>query len=445
MMNLRLHGKGFDMRGILSILVVLSCSAAGALAAHTITGSARNQSRSQPAAGDEVILVRLDRGMQEEAHSMADAQGTFAFNVQYPDRSYLVRMVHQGVNYDQRALAGDVVSIDVFDAAAKVQGVTGSIEIIRAGTNGTLLHVSDMVEIKNDSSPPLTQAGERTFEVYLPSHAKIDSVLAAGSGTGSEKVAVLIPARPVPGELGHYTVNFPLRPGATKFAFNYDLPYDGHALFRTKSVHPLQQLAVMIPRTMKFTSVSPAFQVLRAGDDGYQVEAANVIKAGENLRFEVSGVGALPALQAQTQSPPKPSAAASSTPALSARGSSALLAQGTNALSALPASASSAPSSRLQWWVLTAGAVLVLGPCGLLLSRRQRLSANEKTRAVQGNEQRGQTSSSLADALKDELFQLEIDRLRGAISGEEYDSARQALEGTIERAVARARAGIRLH
>jgi hypothetical protein len=43
-----------------------------------------------------------------------------------------------------------------------------------------------------------------------------------------------------------------------------------------------------------------------------------------------------------------------------------------------------------------------------------------------------------SEVLKEELFRLESDRLHGTISGEEYDSAKQALEGTIKRALARA-------
>jgi len=57
-------------------------------------------------------------------------------------------------------------------------------------------------------------------------------------------------------------VNFPLRPGATKFAFNYDLPYDGHATFRTKHVHPLKQLAIMIPPSMKVHVALTGFEML---------------------------------------------------------------------------------------------------------------------------------------------------------------------------------------
>jgi hypothetical protein len=209
-----------------------------------------------------------------------------------------VRVVHEGVSYDQRAYAGDDLSIQVFDAAPRVPRVSASIEILRAGTNGNLLHVSDMYELKNESSPPVTQAGGQTFEVYVPANAKMDSVLAAGPA----KIGVLIPANPVPGEPGHYTVSFPLRPGETKFAFNYDLPYEGHAVFETRLAYPLEQLAIMIPPSMRFSSRSPAFRLLPTGRSDYQVQTANQLKAGEGPGFEVSGTGALPALGDQAKS-----------------------------------------------------------------------------------------------------------------------------------------------
>jgi len=294
----RLRGMRFCIRKVLTVAALLVLFSIGALGASNITGSVRNQSRGEPAAGDEVVLARLDRGMQEEARARTDSRGAFTFNVQHPDKPYLVRVFHQGVSYDQQASAGQALSIQVFDAATHVGGITGTIEILRTGTNGNLLHVSDLVEIKNVSSPPLTQAGKRTFEVYLPANAKIDSVLAAGSG----RMSMMISAAPVPGQPGHYTVNFPLRPGTTKFAFNYDLPYDGHATFHPKFAFPVQQLAVMIPPSMKFSSRSPAFKILAIGNSRYQVQAANQLTAGKGPEFELSGTGALPRLGDQANS-----------------------------------------------------------------------------------------------------------------------------------------------
>jgi len=296
MMNLR---EGF--RRLASAFILAFLSAVLAQGASNIAGSVVNQSRGEPAAGDEVVLVRLDQGI-EQARVKTDAHGVFSLAVGDSDRSYLVRVYHQGVRYEEQAGVGDRLLIQVFDTSLSVRDVTGSIEILRAGSNGNLLHVSDMYEVRNESKPPLTKVGARTFEVYLPVHAKIESVLAASPG----KTAMLIAAAAVWGESGHYVVNFPLRPGATKFAFNYDLPYDGHAAFRTRHRYPLEQFAIMIPPTMKFSSPSAAFQNLAVDTSRYQVRAANHLPAGEGPRFEVSGMGELPSLRNRPSPPALP-------------------------------------------------------------------------------------------------------------------------------------------
>jgi len=312
MIDCRLRGNQPGAGKILSVVLVLASFSIGALGASSITGSVWNQSCDAPASGDEVILIRLNGGMPVEARAKTDAQGAFTLNVQYPGKPYVVRVLHQGVNYDQQASAGDALSVQVFDAARRVRGVTGSIEILRVATNGTLLHISDLVGVKNESSPPLTQAGKRTFEVFLPANARIDSVLAAAPGKTSE----MISAASVPGDPGHYTVSFPLRPGATKLAFNYDLPYEGHAVFQTRHAYPLRQLAVMIPTTMRFTSSSSAFKIMATGDNRYLVEAANQLREGEGPEFEVSGIGALPAPgdQAKSERPSQSPATSNRTP-----------------------------------------------------------------------------------------------------------------------------------
>jgi hypothetical protein len=355
-------GKGSCIRRLLFVLTLLACFSPTAMGASSITGSVRDQTHGKPAVGDEVILVRLDKEMQEEARVKTDAQGAFTLLLQYPDKSYLVRVVHQGVRYDRPASAGDALSIQVFDAARHVQGVTGSIEILRTGTRGNVLHVSDMYEIKNESSPPLTQVGERTFEAYLPAKAKMTSILAAGPGSIGE----MISASHVPGEPGHYTVNFPLLPGATKFAFNYDLPYDGHATFQTRHAYALQQLAVMIPPTMKFLSRSPAFQILATGNSRYQVQAANQLTAGEGPEFGISGTGALSPLrdEAKPQARPHSSAAPDSTLSVPSRAALPSLASVDPGLKQAPP-----PSQSLVLGGVTA---LLLGFCVLLVWRARK-------------------------------------------------------------------------
>jgi hypothetical protein len=312
MMNLLLFGESFCVRRLFSAWILLSCCAAAAQDANNITGTVLNQSRGGPAAGDEVILVGLDRWSQQEARARTDAKGAFTLAVPFPDKRYVVRVFHQGVSYDHQASVGDALSIRVFDVAFGVRNVIGNIEILRAGTEANQLHVSDMYEISNDSNPPRTEVGTRTFEAYLPANAKIDSVLAAGPGN----VGMMISAAPVPDEPGHWAVNFPLKPGATKFAFNYDLPYDGHADFHLRHAYPFEQVAVMIPPTMRFSSSSPSFEILAVDSSRYQVRAANHLEVGEGAWFELSGSGDLPPLgnEAKSEARLRPSRRSDSTP-----------------------------------------------------------------------------------------------------------------------------------
>ena len=440
------NGRTLPVLTLLALGLLTARSAPGDLAAHNIIrGSAQNLSRGQPAASDDVILIRLERMpgremlSKAEAQTKTDPQGAFLFQVRYPDQRYLIRVVHEHVTYDQPASAGDNLSIAVFDAAPKVSAITGSLEILRVGTgvadNQKLLHVSDMYELRNESSPPMTQAGARTFDVYLPANAKIDSVLAAGpspnQGAGRdavhEQIGLMISAAPVAGEPGHYIVNFPLRPGATKFAFNYDVPYQGHATFHLRHEYTLQQFAVMIPPSMRFSYTSSTFQRLATGNDEYQVQAAMRLRAGQGPAFEVSGNGPLPSLQAKNQAPPQSQVPLNSTAPDSAR-----------VLPRLP----SHPDSKLErtpfsWpWPILAGCVLLA--CALLVLQMRNLLLGwwrGKSKAL-GDPTKA--SASLLESLKEELFQLEAERARGSISADEYSSARQALEETVKRAIARA-------
>jgi hypothetical protein len=446
--------------------------ASATLAQDVISGQVRNQTLSRPAVGEPVILLGLgaevsdrrspERGLQEQARTQTDANGMFTFTLGHAHvppadkphtTSYLVRLAHQGVNYDAQVSSGGRATLDIFDAAAKVDNISGTIEIVRAGTVDKQLHVSDMIEIQNRSKPPLTQAGERTFDVYLPARAKISSVLAAGPGN----TAVMISATPVPGDSGHFAVNFPLRPGATKFAFNYDIPYEGHAAFSARHAYPLQQFAVMIPPTMKFSSTSTAFKTLETGNKSYRVQAIGRLNAGPGPAFEISGKGPLPSIHETDTVAARSVAPATASP----------IPQGLAAVNSSPGTGPAqssaknhdAPSPQTRS-SLSAEPSVILGISGLLLvvasavairagrtskrtMRSQRTAGIDETRlsttpghGTTCNEGRG--SKPLLEGLKEELFQLEAAKIGGTISTEEYDLTRCALEETVRRALRRA-------
>lgn len=417
----------FEILGCAAVLFgwVVACRGAD-----IITGEVRNATKAQPAAGDEVILLGLDENRHEESRTKVNSQGMFTIDLKDPGRPHLLRVMHQGVSYDKTVSSGGRVTIDVFDSTARAPGIAGRIEIIRAGTSEEMLHVSDMIEITNRSDPLVTQAGARTFEVYLPSDAIIKSILAAGPGDGAESIS----AEPAGREPGHYAVNFPLRPGATKFAFNYDLPYKGRAKFRAKSDYPFQQLAVMIPPAMRFTARASAFHTLPVGGDRYHVVSAENVKAGTELAFEISGTGAMPATGAKSQS--------ASNRRVEAAGPAPAIAFGTLAGPDAAAIAGQGKkparrSSIVRWWAFAA--LLGFAACMFLVWRQHRPGRLAPTSIP--SESIAQRPVYLVGALKEDLLQLESDRLQGLIRGEDYTLAKHALELTIDRALTRIRNG----
>ena len=412
-------------------VALLTCSAAASVAADVITGQVRNQTLSQPAANDVVILLRADHGLQEEARTRTDASGSFALTPARLGTEYLVRVVHDGVNYDQPVSPDKSIALDVFDVIGKVEGITGSIEIIRAGTLGTQLHVSDMIEIRNGSSPPRTQAGERTFDIYLPVSAKLDSVLAAGPGN----VAEMISAVAVPGESGHYAVSFPLRPGATKFAFNYDLPYEGKAIFHTRHTYALRELAVMIPPSMQFSSRSAGFQLLNTGNAKYQARAFSPVAAGVGPEFEISGNGVLPTIAQPRTAESRLGTATPETRTMAKAPGPVAPSTATNRASTddNPTPVRTRASSR-QFWPLGVLGMVVALACGLAV-KRVRVARGTVPTSMQ---QASKKQTALFEGLKEEFFQLEASRIRGTISAEQYAATRSALEAVVKRAVQRA-------
>ena len=87
-----------------------------------------------------------------------------------------------------------------------------------------------------------------------------------------------------------------------------------------------------------------------------------------------------------------------------------------------------------QWLVLGVLAVfLTAGAVYVYTSKPQPVPAV----ATSQKGSRKQSPSLLLDAMKEELFQLESDRLEGKITPEEYESSKAALDKTLQRAVKR--------
>jgi hypothetical protein len=439
-----------------------------ALAA-SITGTVTNKTVNKPAAGDRVVLIQLQGGMRESNTTTTDASGHFKLDL--PDSGpHLIRVDHEKAGYFHIAPPGtQLVDIDVYDVAENVEGVTTEANVMRLETDQQGLHVIQNYFVKNDSKPPRTQLSTHSYEIYIPEGAQVEGSAAMAPG------GMPVSSSPVPlGDKGHYAFVFPIRPGETRFQVSYKLPYSGSYKFSERLSIPAENVAIMMPKSMKFTpSASTPFQPIN-DDPNAQTFLAKNVPAAQPVEFTVSGTGAMPR-EAQggdtgsAQSNPASGSTAGSTAsdqAASPEAGSAAAASDTRPGGGLGNPIDTPdPLTKYRWWilgslslVLAAGAAFFLrtqtpnaalapvGPSAFtpapFAAENTGTFANSGSSATatlvrQSAANPASSGSALLAALKDELFALETERLEGKLTEADYSQLKGAFEIVLRRALNR--------
>ena len=432
---------------ILAILTSLS-------SAQTLTGTVKNSTTGHPAAGDEVILFSLGQGMEEAGRTKSDAKGNFTFKLDNAQGPHLVRVIHQEVTYHRMAPPGTTsVEVTVYDVGKKVEGIEVVADIMRFQASQGQLQVERTFAVNNNSKPPRTQMNEHNLEFYVPDGATINDAQAMTAGGQPVNSA------PVPegaNAKNRYAFLFPLRPGETRFSVVYTVPYTGSVNIDPKSVYPLEHFVVIAPKAIEFSAAPGAdFKVAPyPGQPDANVEVTSNTQVGQPLAFKLSGEGMLAAQTEEGGQPSQGSAAQSESRPGGGLG---------------PPIDAPDPLQKYRWYILGGfAAVLIVG--GVYVASRQQannraarakakglpaleddedyeaaeVSAHEVRSDIRSEVRGGvrqaaapRSSSMLLEALKEELFQLEVEHKQDRISQQEYESAKSALDQTLQRALKR--------
>lgn len=397
---------------IAAVFVLAGCVAAGG---QTLHGTVTNGTTKKPAVGDDVILLRPDKGMTEEARTKTNAHGEFSF--QLPDTQMMraVRVRHENVNYHQAVFPGSTsVGVTVYEAAPTVEGIRRVDQSMVIQAQGGSLQVFEIFDIRNDSQPQRTQPD---FSFYLPDNATVMSGEAIRAGAMPLKST----PTPVDGEKNKYLFMYPLIPGQTHFEVVYTIPYVGTLKLAPKLAGPVDQFYVITPKNMRFSAESAS--QYQTGDQwpvapeikGVDVHTASSTAQPAQLAFEISGEGVLPQQDEPAQQGAKGSAE-DTRPGI-----------GLGVPNERPN-----PLSSGQWGFLGVLTLFMAGGAVFIF-----VTSNPSRAAVPVPA--AGPSSSLLDALKEEMFQLEADRINGKIQMDEYNSAKAALDKTLQRAMTRSK------
>jgi len=442
-------------------LCVLALTFASALA-QTLSGTVTNGTTNRPAVGDEVILINLTSGMEIAANTKADSNGKFSFKLTGGAGPHLIRAVHQGVTYHQIAPPGvSSVDVNVYDVATKVSGLSVTADVIRFQADSGSMQGVRLFVVNNQSSPAKTQMNDHNFEFYVPPGAKVEQVQARAPN-GQPIRAEVVPQA----EKNRYAINFPLRPGETQFQMEFTLPYTGEIKIDPKPLYPAEHFVVVLPKTMQFKAANPpSFESMHDPTQGDSaVEVARQTKPGQPLGFTLTGNGVITESpgeiasgaarqqdQMQQQQPQPDQTQTRGNPSTDNRPGGGL---------GIPIDAPDA-LQRYRWPIL-GGFALLLAIGGWVVTKRQPVTSIAATSAAKpGAVSRDEStavdpvapnatalaasaagtsparSSMLLEALKEELFQLEVERKQGKITPADYEKARAALDQTLDRALKR--------
>jgi hypothetical protein len=431
---------------VASILPFLLLLAAAAFA-ENISGTVTNATTSKPAAGASVTLVDPMGGMAEIGSAKTDAQGHFKIDAPAAQGPRLVRAEKGGVNYFKMLTPGSTsIDLSVYDAAPSVEGISGSADVVKFQAQGSTLHAVELFAIRNASNPPRTLASSATFEFVLPEGAQIDAADAQGPN-GQPISATPNPAK----EKNHYAFSYALKPGETRFQVSYHLPYSGKASISPRFTRNFEHYVLVLPSSMGFAAGdAKQFQGMK-DQPGSNVQVSLRAQVGQDLSYALSGTGTIQDEEAQT---------APNDGRVGAMGGGA---GGDSRPGGGLGKPIDAPDglAKYRWYILGLLLTVLVGG-GIWTHERTKQAESgmepvarpSSTAALQPTPRRASPTPAYAPAntaapqpapgnlllaaLKEELFELEVEHQQGKLTPEEYAKARSALEQTLQRALARA-------
>jgi hypothetical protein len=422
---------------------------ASSAVAATISGTVTNKTTGKPSLGDTIGVINTAVGMDEITKVTSDATGSF--HVAAPDGGQiLLHVTHKGAEYFKTVMPGTPsVDIEVYDSATKIDGITSEALVMRAETDpgGKTLSVSENFFVQNASAPARTEYGGNTFDFYLPKGAQVSQSLASSpSGLPTNTKVV-----PIDAASGHYAFTFPVRPGETRFQVGYTLPYSGKQLFSLKLSMKTGDVAVMLPKTMQFDG-GAQFQTINPDPNSQSFDAHDPA-VGQPVAFTVSGTGQLP------DESPKGGAqgASAADPSVAQPGQTATSGSRPGGGLGAPEDPGGANDAnfwtKYKFWILGIFGLALAGGAGVMLKANPAADAGiaplppvditaptafiipvaaapaAPAAAVAGN--------PLLQALKDELLELETDRLSGKLNATEYAEQKAAFDVVLRRALDR--------
>ncbi|HSC45310.1 MAG TPA: carboxypeptidase-like regulatory domain-containing protein [Candidatus Acidoferrum sp.] len=396
--------------------------------AGTLRGTVNNGTTSKPAANVEVVLLQLQGGMTPVGTTKTDANGQFTFDhAGVGAQPMLVRAIYKGVNFHQPLPPGkDSVTVEVFEPTQDGKVISVPSHVVIFQPNSSSLTVGEEYEVKNAATPPQAYyKSDGNFEVTLPANADLKQIAASGPS------GMPVVQAPIDKGKGRYAIAFAFRPGESDVRLSYELPYPNNS---TTVKLPMTfgggRLLVVAPPGVQLTGDG----LQMAGQEqGMNVYERSAVTAGSVVTVLLNG----------TAPPPSPTSAGADAGGAPGRAENVQGGENGPAIQAIPGRLDA-----LKWPLIGGfGVLFVLAafylarkPVAMMVpvetetvpaAQKAKISGAQQPAAPANGDALASldraTSLSL-DALKDQLFRLELRHQAGTISEEDYARDRAKAE-----------------
>jgi hypothetical protein len=251
-----------------------------------IDGVVVNGTSGKPQPNAIISLVQPGRGgMQALGSTKTDAEGKFHFDKELQGPT-LLQALHAGVLYNKMIIPGtptNSLQVQVFDSTNKpVAKVSQHFIVLQPGPSE--MAVSEGVLYTGDANVTYNDATNGTFRFFLPPEAKgrVSVTINAPGGMPIQR-----PAEKTK-EANVYKVDYPIKPGETRFDLNYIVPVTNPLIFSGKILHTEGASDLVAPNgvTLKGDNIELAGQEPKTQASIYQIK-------GASYKVEVEGTGSL--------------------------------------------------------------------------------------------------------------------------------------------------------
>jgi hypothetical protein len=274
------------MRSLARSIVLSAALLAPVFAA--VDGVVINGTTGEPQPNAIVSLVQPGQGgMQTLASVKTDAQGKFRIDKEAPPGPQLVQALYQGVLYTKPVLPGmpsGGLRVDVFDASNKTGVAKVSQHFIVLQPGAGEMTVSEGILYQGDPKITYSDPVNGTLRFYLPPEAKGQVQVTINSPGG---MPIQRPAEKTKQE-NVYKVDYPIKPGETRFDLNYTVPTTSPVVFAGKIMHSEGASDLVAPQgvTLKGDDIELAGQEPTTQASIYRIK-------NPSFKVEVEGTGSL--------------------------------------------------------------------------------------------------------------------------------------------------------